>query len=171
MNMNRKPSNSLDINALRAVFIEQLSILYNAKLHLTTWLPQLTNQATFRNLKLALEEDLEDTDRQMIALKKIFQLMQESWLTNSCLGMNAVIDEAHKQVVFDRDKHFESDMSILFYMAVIENLQVGASKILNLMALKLAYQPYAQLVVECLDMVKDNSSLFHYVTEEYLQYN
>lgn len=148
MNMNQKPSNSLDINALRAVFIEQLSILYNAKLHLTTRLPQLTNQATFRNLKLALEEDLEDTDRQMIALKKIFQLMQESWLTNSCLGMNAVIDEAHKQVVFDRDKHFESDMSILFYMAVIENLQVGASKILNLTALKLAYQPYAQLVVE-----------------------
>jgi len=39
------------------------------------------------------------------------------------------------------------------------------------MVLKLAYQPYAQLVVECLDMVKENSSLFHYVAEEYLQFN
>jgi len=171
INMNPISPQSLDIAALRAVFIEQLSILYNAKLHLTARLPQLTRQATFRNLKLALEEDLEDTNRQMIALKKIFQLMQESWLTDSCLGMNAVIDEAHKQVVFDNVKHFESDLSILFYMAVIENLQVGASKMLNLMALKLAYQPYAQLVGECLDIVKDNSSLFYYVAEEYLQYN
>ena len=56
-------------------------------------------------------------------------------------------------------------------MAVIENLQLGASKVLHLMALKLAYQPYAQLVTECLDMVKENSSLFHYVAKEYLEHN
>lgn len=160
---------SLSISSLRTIFIEQLSILYNAKISLTDRLPQLVSQATFKNLKLALEEDLDDTKRQMVALKTIFKLMQESWLTHSCLGMNAVIDEAHKQVTFNQDKHFESDMSILFYMAVIENLQVGASQMLNLMALKLAYQPYAQLVKECLDIVKDNASLFHYVAEEYLE--
>ena len=160
---------SLSISSLRMVFIEQLSILYNAKISLTDRLPKLVNQATFKNLKMALEEDLDDTKRQMIALKTIFKLMQESWLTHSCLGMNAVIDEAHKQVIFNQDKHFESDMSILFYMSVIENLQIGASKMLNLMALKLDYQPYAQLVGECLDMVKDNASLFHYVAEEYLE--
>ena len=117
---------------------------------------------------LALEEDLDDTNQQMIALKTIFRLMEESWLTHSCLGMNAVIDEAHKQVAFKQDKHFESDMSILFYMAVIENLQVGASQLLNLMALKLPFVPYAQLVLECLDIAKDNASLFHCVAEEYL---
>ncbi|MGF7040321.1 DUF892 family protein [Mucilaginibacter lappiensis] len=160
---------SLNIITLRTVFIEQLSILYNAKVSLTNRLPQLVSQATFKNLKMALEEDFDDTKRQMIALKTIFKLMQESWLTHSCLGMNAVIEEAHKQVTFNQDKHFESDMSILFYMSVIENLQVGASQMLNMMALKLAYQPYAQLVGECLDLVEDNASLFHYVAEEYLR--
>lgn len=167
--MKSQANQSLSIISLRTVFIEQLSILYNAKVSLIDRLPQLVNQATFENLKMALEEDLDDTKRQMVALKTVFKLMQESWLTNSCLGMNAVIDEAHKQVVFNREKHFESDMSILFYMAVIENLQVGASQVLNMMALKLAYQPYAQLLGECLDMVKDNASLFHYVAEEYLE--
>ena len=166
--MKALPSQSLGNSSLHTLFMEQLSILYNAKVSLTSRLPFLTGQATFKNLKIALEEDLEDTQRQMVALKSIFRLMQESWLTHSCLGMNAVIDEAYKQVTFAEDKHFESDMSILFYMAVVENLQVGASQILKLMALKLAYQPYAQLVSECLDMVKDNASLFHYVTEEYL---
>jgi ferritin-like metal-binding protein YciE len=159
---------SLNTVSLRKIFIEQLSILYNAKISLTIRIPQLVGQATFKNLKLALEEDLADTERQMIALKTIFKLMQESWLTHSCLGMNAVIDEAHKQVTFNQGDHFESDMSILFYMAVIENMQVGASEMLNLMALKLTYQPYAQLVKECLDVAKDNASLFSCVAEEYL---
>jgi ferritin-like metal-binding protein YciE len=159
----------LDPVLLRSVFLKQLSILYNAKINLTDRLPQLVGQATFNNLKLALAEDLEDTKRQMISLKTIFNLMHESWLTDNCLGMNAVINEAHNQVTSQQGKNFESDMSILFYMGVIENLQVGASQMLNLLALKLAYQPYAQLVVECLDMVKENSSLFHYVAEEYFQ--
>lgn len=167
--MNLQVNQSLSTISLRTVFIEQLGILYNAKVSLTNRLPQLVSQATFSNLKIALEEDLDDTKRQMIALKTIFKLMQEPWLTHSCLGMNAVIEEAHKQVIFKQDKHFESDMSILFYMAVIENLQVGASQMLNMMALKLDYQPYAQLVTECLDMVKENASLFHFVAEEYLQ--
>ena len=154
---------------LRSLFIEQLSILYNAKLSLTNRIPDLADQATFKNLKMALQEDLDDTNRQMTAVKKIFNLMQESWLTNNCLGINAVIEEAHNQVTFNRQNHFVSDMSILFYMSVIENLQVGASQMLHLIALKLAYKPYAELVEECLDAVKDNSSLFYYVTEEYLQ--
>lgn len=166
--MKLSSTQPLNVPALHTVFVEQISILYNAKISLIAALPQLAGQATFNNLKIALEEDLDDTNRQMIALKTIFRLMQESWLTHGCLGINAVIDEAHKQVAFNQDKHFESDMSILFYMAVIENLQVGASQMLNLMALKLPFVPYAQLVLECLDIAKDNARLFHCVAEEYL---
>ena len=164
-----QPSQTLNNIALRAVFIEQLNILYNAKISLTNCLPQLIGQATFKNLKLALQEDLDETERQMIAVKTIFNLITESWLNHSCMGLNAVINEAHKQVFYDDNKHFESDMSILFYMSVIANLQVGACKVLHQVALKLAFQPYAQLVGECLDVVKENCGLFYYVTEEYLQ--
>jgi ferritin-like metal-binding protein YciE len=131
--------------------------------------PKLIEQATFRNLKAALVEDLEDTKRQMVSLKEIFRLMQESWLTDKCLGTNAIISEAFKQVTFNQHEHFQSDMSLLVYMAAIENMQVGASKILNLMALKIDYHPYAQLVLECLDISQDNADLFHYVAEEYFQ--
>lgn len=165
----KRTDQSLNSQSLRTVFMEHLSILYNAKTILTKRLPELAGQATFLNLKHALAEDLEDTERQMVALKTIFQLMQESWLTHHCLGMISVIDEAHKQVSFNREKHYESDMSILCYMAVIENMQVGASQILNLMALKLAYQPYAQLVLECLDISRDNTHLFLCVAAEYLE--
>ena len=160
---------SLNANALRAVFIDQLSILYNAKTSLIACIPNLVLQATFRDLKLALQEDLDDTNRQMIALKSIFNSMNESWLTNACLGMNNLMKEAYTQVNLDKARHFESDMSILFYMSVVENLQIGATEILNKIALKLDYQPYAQLVTECLDMVKENSGLLYSVTAEYLQ--
>jgi|GEM_PF-5118705 len=156
-------------SALHSVFTEQLCILYNAKICLTDHLPQLVSQATFSNLKMALEEDFDDNKRQMVALKTIFEQMEESHLTHSCLAINAMIEEAHKHVFFDQKKHFESDMSILFYITVIENLQLGASELLNLMANKIAYRPYAQLVTECLDLTKENSGLFYCVAHEYLE--
>ena len=169
--MNPPSPQTLSTTALRSVFVEQLSILYNTKVNLTIRLPELVTLATFRNLKLALTEGLEDNERQMISLKTIFISLDESWLTDKCLGVNALINEAHSQIALHHDKHFESDMSILFYMSVIENLQIGASQMLNLMSSKLPYQQYAQLIRECRDMVKDNSELLFCVADEYLNIN
>ena len=158
---------TLSTQALRTVFIEQLTILYNAKTSLIENLPQLARQATFQNLKHALEEDLADSMTQMATLKEIFHLMDASWTTQKCLGMEAVVAEALEQVSFKQDNHYESDMSILFYLAAIENMQVGACKILSVLAKKIAYQPYARLVTECLDLSRDNSRLIQYVAQEY----
>lgn len=162
-----QPNQVLSADALRVVFIEQLSILYNAKNSLIQHLPQLVSQATFKNLKFALEEDMNDSITQMAALKEIFRMMDTSWLTENCFGVKAVIEEALQHINFASDKHYQSDMSILIYMSAIENLQVGACEILNILALKIAYQPYAQLVAECLDTSRDNSRLLTCVAEEY----
>ena len=159
----QQPNNLHSASALRTVFIEQLSVLYSAKKHLISSLPDLIKHAAFQNLKLALSEDLEDTNRQMICIRDLFRLIKESAVTDSCLGMNVVINEAHKQIVFHQDKKYESDMSIIFYMSVIANLQVGAGNMLNLIAQKQAYLPYAQFVRESLDMEKDNATLFKFV--------
>jgi ferritin-like metal-binding protein YciE len=164
------PSQTLNSTALHTVFIKQLNTLYNAKISLIKVLPHLIEQATFNSLKFALREDLDETIQQMSSLKAIFTLVQEVGVNDSCLDLNAIIAEAHRQVFYDKHKHFESDMSILFYMSVIfENIQIGACQLLNLITLKLEHQPYAKLVRECLDTVKDNCSLFYYVTEEYIQ--
>jgi len=169
--MSNTPSHPLNSNALHDVFIEQLCILYNAKVNLIRRLPDLITQATFPKLKTALQQNFDDTEKQMIALKKLFDLLQVSWLTHNCLGMKAVIDEAHRQVSFHEGKNYEGDMSILVYMSVVENLQIGAMKILTLMAKKIGYEQYAALVLECLETSEENATLFHFVSEEYLQAN
>jgi ferritin-like metal-binding protein YciE len=159
-------THTLSANTLRTIFLQQLGILYNAKSSLIVSLPQLTSQATFMNLKHALQEDLADSILQMIALKEIFHLMESS-PTKKSLGIQALIAAALEQVSFKDNNHYESDMSVLFYMSTMENMQLGACKILNLLAKKIAYQPYEQLVIECLDLSRDNSRLMEYVSEEY----
>jgi ferritin-like metal-binding protein YciE len=161
--------NMLGVASLRSVFVNQLSILYSAKTHLTNNLPAFIEHSTFKMLKLALAEDLEDTQTQMISINTIFQMLNETAITDSCLGMTALVNEAFTQVHYNKDNSFESDMSIIFYMGVIENMQVGASRILNLLAKKPDYAPYAQLVTESLDMASDNARLFHCVADEYIQ--
>ena len=161
--------NTLSNSAVRTIFINQLSVLYSAKNHLIDQLPMFIDNANFNVLKLALSEQLDDTNTQMISLKAIFRGLNESALKEYCIGMNAIIKEAQNQVYDDKTFQYESDMSIIFYMGVIEHLQVGAGKILNLFALRPELSEYAQLVIECLDMASDNSELFLLIAEEYLQ--
>lgn len=167
--MTQPPKQTLSETALRTVFVEQLTILYNAKRSLLSNLPQLIKQATFKNLKAALQEDLDESQTQMANLKQIFKQMGTSWETENCLGVNAIIKEVLHHVSYKEDDHYQSDMSILFYLSAIQNMQVGACKILNLLAAKIAYQPYAQLVLECLDITRDNSRLIQFVAEEYFE--
>lgn len=161
--------NMLGVASLRTVFVNQLSILYSAKTHLTNNLPEFIKYSTHNTLKLALAEDLEETQTQMACINAIFQMLNETAITDNCLGMNAMVNEAFTQVNYNKDNSFEIDMSIIFYMGVIENMQSGASKMLNLIAKKPAYKQCAQLVTESLDMASDNARLFHCVAEEYLE--
>lgn len=167
--MNLVKNNPLVPDLLKKVFIDQLSILYCAKNHLTASIPAFIDKSTFKNLKLALAEDLDDTNTQMVCIKNIFHQLQTSAITGNCLGMDVLIKEAHNQVHYNRDNFFESDMSIIYYMNVIENMQVGAGRILNLIASKPLFASFTQLIKESLDINKDNARLFHCVAEEYLE--
>jgi ferritin-like metal-binding protein YciE len=163
--------NSLDGGALRNVFINQLGLLYAAKSHLAESLPALVEHAAFQNLKNALQEDFDDTRKQMICLNEIFVLLNEATVNENCLGMKAIIKEAHDHILFHNGKNYESDMSIIFYMGVIEHLQIGAGRMLNLITLNTDYLPYTQMVEETLDMAKDNANLFHLIAAEYIKKN
>ena len=165
--MAKEQKHPLSPKDIKSSFIKELSILYSAKRHLITCLPKFVSQATFSNLKLALAEDLEETKMQLSSLRSIFQKMGQPAVTDDCLGMNAIIAEAEKQVNFSEDDFYSSDMSIIFYMNVIENLQIGACRVLHIISSKPDFLPYQQLVKESLDTNKDNARLFKAVAKEY----
>lgn len=167
--MHIEQSHRLGAGALQKTFIEQATGLYCAKIHLITHLPDLIQQATFNDLRLAMTEVLEDTKRQMISLGRIFSLLGKSADTESCLAMNAIISEATNKIAFYPKNHYDSDMTIIFYMSVIENLQVGAGRVLSAIASKSGFEPYAQLVKESLDSSQDNADLFDVIAKEYLE--
>ena len=169
--MDQKKLNYLDAAALRHVFVCQLSLLYAAKSHLIDSLPALIEQAAFATLKQALNEDMDDSMKQMICLREVLRLLNESPMTENCLGMNTIVKEAYNSVLYLNGKNYESDMSIIFYMGVIEHMQVGAARMLNLIAKNKDYAPYAQLIKETLDMSADNAGLFNVIAKEYIGKN
>lgn len=167
--MKAHMQSALEPDSILKIFKDQLSILFCAKEHLIRQLPDLISHASFTILKKALQEDLEDTQMQAAALSRIFQQLSSSPETDSCLAMNRIIEEAKQQIVFNSDNRFESDMSVLFYMGVIENLQIGAGRILSRISALPSHAKYAQLVAESLDLSKENARLFLHIAEEYLQ--
>jgi len=169
--MDPQNNRFLGKSALDDVFICQLSLVYAAKMHLIDRLPALIAQAAFPKLRLALEEDLEDSQKQMASLRELFGLLNATARTEHCLGMNAIIEEAHGQVLFFDGKNYESDMSIIFYMGVIEHMQIGAGRMLNLIARRQEYGAYTHLVEQTVDMSTDNANLFNLVAAEYVRKN
>ena len=169
--MDPKNNHLLDRTALHHVFVCQLSLVYAAKLHLIDSLPALIRQAAFPQLRMALEEDLGDSQQQMASLREILRLLNENVKTEHCLGMNAIIEEAHGQVLFFDGKNYESDMSIIFYMGVIEHMQVGAGRMLNLITSTPEYASYKLLVEQTVDMSTDNANLFNVIAAEYIRKN
>ena len=159
---------TLPLELLKKVFIQQLSILYGAKMHVIDALPGFIRQAGFTNLKHALDEDMDDTQKQMNVLRNIFLELGQSAITEACLAMDSIVKEANAHVTFNDNDLYASDMSIIFYMDVIEHIQIGACRVLKLIADKIEFAQYAQSINECLDMNKDNARLFKVVAQEYL---
>lgn len=167
--MHIEHKNSLSLLSLRSVFVEQTNSLYCAKNHLLSHLPELITYASFANLRNALCAEFTDTRRQMVSLQQVFELLNESSNDGACLGVRAVIHEAHKQVTVYASDTYKSDMTIIFYMSVIENLQLAANRIMTLISTKPYFKQYAQLVNESLDINKENAVLFDCMAKEYLE--
>lgn len=164
-----QPSHPLPAEMLDKAFFKQLSILYNAKKSLIDCLPQLIEQATFINLKLGLQEEFDESKKQLLALDDIFlQLGNEASSAND-LALGKLLEELQDELCYDGEDYYGSDMSILFYMNAIENLQIGAFRVVKMIADKTTYESYRQLVKESLDISKDNARLFKVIAKEYLE--
>ena len=166
--MDTNQVRKLNNDSLRILFINQLNILQNAKAFLSWSLPEIIEHASFLNLKLALKEDLEDTNKQMVHIGLIMQMLNERPSSKGALAMNSIIEEAHKAIKHDQERAFESDMSIIFYMQIIEHCQIGACRILKLISSKSGYEPYTQIIQEVFDEHKDNARLFKLIAQEYV---
>jgi ferritin-like metal-binding protein YciE len=161
----KQTSNPLDFKQL---FIHQLNRVNCTKGYLIRNLPILEGIASFKNMKLAIQEDLDDVKKQQKRIDKIYAMLHSKASDEGCDVIKSVIEEAFNLNNNSGKSTIINDMDIILYMQLIENIELTSFRMLKLISGFIGNDQITQMVTECFDENVDNDKLFSLITEEYL---
>ena len=162
------PKQSQNTPDLKILFIHQLNRVNCTKGYLIRNLPILEEIASFKNMKLAIREDLDDVKKQQVRIDKMYDMLHSKASDEGCDVIKSVIDEAFNLGNNAGKSTIVNDMDIILYMQLIENIELTSFRMLKVIAEFMGNEEITQMVTECFDENVDNDKLFTLITEEYL---
>src|ERR1700761_8474101 len=120
-------------------FISHLNRIFCAKNQLVAKLLQLRKSAHFRDLEQAIGETVEVVDMQIARMKQIYIMLDSVNQFEHCNGLVGLLDEAFQAIGVQSGNFKYRDLSILFYMQIIESVEVTSFRILMQVAGKLQH--------------------------------
>jgi len=161
----KKAANDLDVKQL---FIHQLNRVNCTKGYLIRNLPLLIKMASFKNMQLAIREDLDDVKRQQLRIDHIYDMLGSQPSDEGCDVIKSVMEEAFNLNNNAGKSTIINDLDIILYMQLIENIELSSFKMLKLIAENMGNAEITQMLTECCDENADNDNLFALIAEEYL---
>ena len=166
MTLTIKPSpDKVDYKQL---FIHQLNRVNCTKGYLARNLPLLAEMASFKNMRLAIQETHDDVLKQQKRIDEIYKLTNSKASDEGCEVVKAVIEEAYHFGNHTGKAKIVNDMDIILYVRLIENIELTSFRVLKLIQGFIGNDQVTQLLAECCDENMDNDKLFGLVAEEYL---
>jgi ferritin-like metal-binding protein YciE len=153
---------------LKLLFIHQLNRVNCTKGYLVRNLPLLEEIASFRMMKLAIQEDLDDVKKQQLRIEEMYKLLDSKPSDEGCEVVKSVIEEAFNLGNNSGKSSIVNDMDIILYVQLIENIELTSFRMLKLIAGFMGNDDITQMVTECFDENIDNDRLFTLISEEYL---
>lgn len=166
--MIASPKETLNHLDYKHLFLHQLNRVNCTKGYLVRNLPLLAEIASFRNMKLAIQEDLGDVKKQQLRIDKMYEILESKASDEGCEVIKSVLEEAFNLGNNSGKSTIMNDMDIILYMQLIENIELTSFRMLKLISQFLGNDQVTQMVTECFDENVDNDKLFTLISEEYL---
>jgi len=158
----------LEGEQLDVFFIYHLNRIFCAKSHLHERLPELAQQADFQHLRYAIIETREDIGKQIARIENLFILLDSGPSLNDCDDLISFLESGFSSIFFNKEKKSLAEFSILFYMSMIESVELTAFKLLEIAATKLPDESIRQLLKKCYDESKADRRLSLEIAAQYL---
>jgi ferritin-like metal-binding protein YciE len=142
------------IDSLTELLVDELKDLYDAEKRLTKAIPKLAKKATNDQLRTALEEHLEETERQVTRLEEAFEHMGESAKAKPCAGMRGIIEEGNEHVGEDYEDDGLRDAVIIGSAQRVEHYEIAAYGTAIAHAKLLGQNEVVELLVESMNEEK-----------------
>ncbi len=153
-------------NHLRNIFLEHLNSIYLGKHHLIDFFKEVEEMASLQQLKLAIDECRNDTNNQIVQMDEIYREINKSPSKTSVLGIKAMTLEAYLTVIRAGKTAVERDVFILFYLQIIEGIEVTYFKVLKNLAKEIGYSN--TFLDQPFDTAVENKLLFEMIYKEYI---
>jgi ferritin-like metal-binding protein YciE len=151
---------------LKKTFLEHLNSIYTGKEHLINFFTEVKEIASLQQLKLAIQECIDDAENQLLQLDEIFKSIGEDQSKISILGIKAVSLEAWLSAIKAGKTPLERDVFILFYLQLIEGMEVTYFKVLKNLAKAIGYSN--TFLDQPFDTAVENKVLFEAIYKEYI---
>ena len=156
----------LETNHLKRIFLEHLDSIYLGKQHLIDFFTEVEEIAALQQLKLAIDECRNDTRQQLSAMDDIYNTIGKHPSKTSILGIKGMTLEAYLTVIKSGKTAVERDVFILFYLQIIEGIEITYFTVLKNLAKAIGYSN--TFLDHPFDTAVENSLLFETIYKEYI---
>ena len=146
-------------------FTFHLNRLYYAKSHLIGKLPEMQKLSRIPTLTAALEKMAEDLRLQVNRIELIFTLLDKGLDFDAALSINRMAECIYQDASKAGDGAL-GNLSILYYLEVLEGIEMSCFKLLRMAAVKLGNRQVKQLLQENYESAKDMRTLLLLIATE-----
>ena len=158
---------NLGSQLLKQFFLTHLDRIYAAKIHLVTKLPSLADEAYFTDLKNAIEETVAGVRNQIVRMQMIYTMLDAEVADGSIHGLTGLVNDAFEAIKAQEGEPELQDLSIIFYLQVIESVEMASFQILQMAAVKFDEQ-IGKLLKENYEEAKSDRTLLLLISSKYM---
>jgi Mn-containing catalase len=155
---------------LKELFVEELQDLLHAETQLVGALPKMAEAAHDATLREAFTKHLEQTERHVERLKKVFELVGEKAQPKPCKAMLGLVEEGQETIEEGKDKEpIAADLALITAAQKIEHYEISGYGTVRTLARQLGAIEAATLLSHTLGEEESADFLLTSVAKPLLQ--
>jgi ferritin-like metal-binding protein YciE len=140
----------MELDDLRALYVEELKDLWSAENQLLKALPRMAKAATHPQLKRAFTKHEKQTQQHVKRLERICRELDESPRGKKCVGMEGLIEEG-KELIKEKPEKEVLDAGLIAAAQHVEHYEMAGYGTCRTWARLLGYANQAELLQTTLD--------------------
>lgn len=117
---------AMKMNSLENLFIDTIKDLYDAEHQIIEALPKMADAASSPDLKMGLQQHLEQTRHQAKRLEQVFQDMNQRPDRKKCMGMEGLIKEGQQHMSEMKSDKDVMDAGLIASAQKVEHYEIAS---------------------------------------------
>jgi len=153
---------------LEKFFIDQLKDIYYAEQQLVKALPKMQEAATTEELEDAFENHLQQTERHVKRLEKVFKMIQQEPEGEKCEAMDGLVREAQGIIDETDEGTMTRDAALIIAAQKVEHYEIATYGGLVQLALTMGLHRAADILEKTLAEEEDTDQQLTFIAEGYI---